>query len=573
MFPNLVASSSTSSISSATSPISDERLLQALEGISGITYLSSQHSFLLGLLMMRLDNFPAAIQYLKHAEDAFSSVVEVNTISKNVGNRRADLQTALSFALSEAFHNNTSYGLPASASNEHSPAASVAQTDILSNEIQDLLESKQLLKRAIMETDGQREDIWNHLALLLCKMGNVPSALHLYNILVSTFPTSSSLWNNLGAIHLLGNDLESATECFQRLLANDPAHIVAMNNYAILLMERNDLETAKNILLLAIRLDEQHSLSWLNLAHVYRKLNELALVTICLSKAQQYQRRNNCTTYKFSLSFNVASHLIDLSRTERNDALRETQLRTAIQLLDSLHACADVGDPNLALLSRSGDAYGYLSLIASDSSAKSQAFLKAEEMYQRSILMNNSYEPAINGLGVLYLQHSKFEQAVSIFLSSIAVDTPSHSILPTLPMLNNLAIAAFLGGNAEQAAQICEASIVLCQAVQNHPSLLNPPTSFLLSFATLHNTLGNIHRNENRLDDALVSYENCLNIVPVHVLALSNMAIIYAARRELDTCEEYAKAALSIDESCTLAQELFDWCSRQPRSFLNSEFN
>ncbi len=127
------------------------------------------------------------------------------------------------------------------------------------------------------------------------------------------------------------------------------------------------------------------------------------------------------------------------------------------------------------------------------------------DLYRQTVILNPNYLEAWNNLGTLYLNRHEFDSAVSAY--SQVVRLSNHSV----ESLNSLANVHFNRG---------------------------------IDFA--------VKVNE---DSAMVCYRRAVDVWPSHVMAINNIASLYASRQQYDSCLHYLKRASDLEPTNLMVLE------------------
>ena len=138
---------------------------------------------------------------------------------------------------------------------------------------------------------------------------------------------------------------------------------------------------------------------------------------------------------------------------------------------------------------------------------------EAIESFRRAIEIDPEYAKAHYNLGAAWLQQGKLDEAIESFRRAIEID-PKNAMAHT-----NLGIALHQQGNAEEAIESYR------RAIELDPD-----------FFQAHNSLGYALFLQGKMDEAIESYRRAIELGPKNLLAIANLAMVYAKLDQIDLC-------------------------------------
>ena len=133
------------------------------------------------------------------------------------------------------------------------------------------------------------------------------------------------------------------------------------------------------------------------------------------------------------------------------------------------------------------------------------------EMIIKSLQLGLRSPDAFNHLGECYRHLKRLNEATNAYRSALQLD-PMHG-----------EAMANLGAVLIAAGQFGEASIILERAVRTHPDLVEAHFNYGLSLA-----------NIGRIDEAIVQWTSTLQLQPVHLLAMKNLARAFSKQKRFE---------------------------------------
>ena len=541
-------------VDAATAPISPVSLLSHLLALSPHAYHLSQYHVLLGLTHMQTGQLATALSCFQQAEASF--------------------QPALDMATPAAFRSQLSslktLQARASADLATQPrTAAVAESGDGDADVRRLLlDAARLYSEAIAREEGGRPDLWNELALLLLRTGEMKAGMALYELLLSTFGDCADLYVNLAVLQHAHGQPDVAIRHLQTALASHPSHTAALINYAAALSSQHLHRESIAVLHLALHHHPTDAVALNALAVEYDTVGDAANALHVYDKARSLgDGEQGCGA---SLSLNIASHLIRQAREEADDEVRMKELEGAELLLRAELTKELAGHESAAaplLHAALGSVYAERFELTSEFTELEQA----EAEYVEALRLSPDDADAWNELGLLYCRREDAGKAKAAFVRILNHLPPSSSSPPlsAVPALNNLALLCTSQGQLEQAIQLlllAARPLSHLEASADTPLKPSPPSpsaspsplsdaSLPLLLSVLVN-LGRAYHLSHQLDQAQAAYERCLALHTTYLSALNGLSGVHAARGEWEQAERRLEEAIQAHPDSRHADEL-----------------
>ena len=539
------ASSSMEAAEASPAVTSPSSLLPHLLALSPHAYHLSQYHVLLGLTYVQMGQFASALSCFQQAEAFFHPALDVASPSA-LHSQRANLKALQARASAEL------------AAQTRTANATTDSPDGEEDVRRLLLDAVRLYSEAIAQEEGGRPDLWNELALLLLRCGEMKAGMALYELLLSTYGDYPDLFVNLAVLKQAYGQPDVAIRYLQTALASHPSHIAALINYAAALSSQRMHEESIRVLNLALHYHPTDAVALNALAVEYDTVGDAVAALQCYDRARSFgEGDHGCGA---SLNLNIATHLVRQAREEVDDEVRIKELEGAEVLLRaelnrevSGHESAVAPLLHLTL----GSVYAEKFNLTSESNELEHA----EAEYVAALRLSPDDADAWNELGLLYSIQNDEVKAKAAFvriLDCLPPSFPSTPPLSAVPALNNLALLCTSQGCLEQAIQLLHLAakpLSHLSAAEAKPSELSPPSpptaamtapsdpALPLLLSVLVN-LGRAHHLAHQLDQAQSAYERCLTLRPFYFSALNGLSAVHAARGEWEEAERRMEEAI-----------------------------
>ena len=530
---------------SAESPFSrPSSLLLHLQGLSSVAYELSQYHLLLGLTHVQLGDFSSALSAFRQAEAAFHPAVDVVPAS-SFQPHRSHLKALQARASAEAaFQSRT---------------ADVSGADVEEDEHRGhyLENAKRLYSEAIAQEDGGRADLWNELALLLLRSGDLKAGVALYELLLSTYGDSADLFVNLAVLRQAYGESDVAVQYLQHVLASHPQHVTALVNYGLVLSSQGLHAESVRVLNLALHFHDANPVALNALGVELDLAGNAEQALVCFERARSVREGDHhCTT---PLHLNLATHLTRQAREEVDDDVRVRELEAAQTLLRLELAKETAGKESQAaplLHLAMGDVFAEMYRR----SAASTHWEKAEAEYSEALRLNADDAELWNQLGLLYAAHEDQDKARAAFIRVLdRLPSSATPLVTAVPALNNLALLCIRQGSHAQAVALLTLAMAALSPKPSgdspSPHSASPSASVPAALSVLVN-LGRAHQLSGQLADAEAAYERCLRLQPDYFSALNGLTAVLAARGEWREAERRMEEALQAHGDGRFAAEL-----------------
>ena len=529
---------------SAESPYnSPSALLTHLLVLSPAAFHLSQYHLLLGLVHVQLGRFSSALSSFRDAESAFKPALDLAPAAAHTAHQ-ANLK---------ALQARTSADLALQPRALDTGAVENGPTN--ESDAQRLLDdAKALYAEALAMQGGHRADLWNELALLLLRTGQLKASAKLYELLLSTYADSADLFVNLSVVRQVFGQPQAAVALLQRVLSTHPTHVAALVNYAVALSSHGLHDESVSVLLLALQLHPSNAVALNALAVEYDALGEVEKAQLCYDKARAVgDGGDGCGAF---LSLNTAAHLVRQAREELDEEVRARELEGAEQLLQ--------GELQKEVAGKESPAAALLHVTLGDvcaerfrGTAASADFDKADAEYVEAIRLSADDADAWNQLGLLYSAGQKLVKARDAFVRILrALPSSSSPRLSAVPALNNLALVCIREEHVEQAiALLLLAKDALSFLLPREELALKTPSdaaaagcevtdpALPLLLSVLVN-LGRAYQLSHDLSAAQAAYERCLTLRPSYVTALNGLSAVHAEKGEWQEAERLIERAV-----------------------------
>ncbi|MBM4083392.1 MAG: tetratricopeptide repeat protein [Planctomycetes bacterium] len=316
---------------------------------------------------------------------------------------------------------------------------------------------------------------------------------HLWADAVVKSPANRRALCNLSNAYRGQRNFHQAERLLRRTLAADPTYVEALYRLAQTLHDKGDLSAAQKLYAQILEQDGRFWEAWHGLANVHQAKGDLA-------QARQ--------TYERLVTLNVddpvghcgLGHVF--AETGEYEKAKSAYLKAIELNPDYIQARASLAD----VLETMGDVNGAL--------AQRDAVL----------YIDPTRPPARVSRGILLAKLGRIEDAMSDFRYALRIDPRNRQAH------YNLGLAL------EKAQRPSEALGHYRQALGISP----------VQDAKLHCAIGDIHRNQNRVAEAMREYALAITSDPTCQPAFHNLATLHLARHEMDEAVRNYQAALAV---------------------------
>ena len=334
--------------------------------------------------------------------------------------------------------------------------------------------------------------------------GQLPQAISLYEHILSKDSKHYDSLHFLGLTYAQLGDMDNAILYLlqaQEINSDDPA---LLNNLANAYKKSNQLEKAIQFYLKAIQLKPEYAQAHNNLATVYALQNNYQQALIHYGKAVNAEP-----------DFSAAHFNLGLLLLQNNQLVAaKTQFNNVISL-----------NPEHA------EAYFYLGILY----LEENMLTDAERAFQKVLEHDHEQVQTLVNLGVIALKKDQNQIAVDYFTKALALDNED------IDARNNLA-ATFMHHDRFENA-LMHYDVLL----KNEPNNIE----YLYNSGVAQMALGH-------LNEAIIFFEQVLNLNNTHTPSLNNMAAIYLKMDMRETSREYLQRALAINPQDTISKHMLN---------------
>jgi len=370
--------------------------------------------------------------------------------------------------------------------------------------------------------DNMQPDIWNNLGLLHMSLDKFEGARMILQPILSNFTQYNDAISNLGLSHLCSSELAEAAKSFQTVILRDSSHLEALNNYGVLLLRHKCYRNAVIFLEKAVDLDPSQSYVWNNLACAYSGEGRLQDAARAFRHARELDDGNVHATV------NLAHHITCMVQAEGDAGASREKLAQAEHMYSSVlceqQSCTQAWTGLAGLFKAQMD-------MAESEEAKAEFRSLAMEAFSQGV-ESDSNDPVVwSQLGLFSLAESDAKKGEVCFRTAI------HK--------NRTILAAWVNlGLSMQLANVpSEACAMYVKAL-----------STFRDSHEIYNNIANLYRHLGKYEEAMVSYQACLNIKDDYAIAHNNLALLHAARGSLDDAVFSLNKALQLDPGLDCAK-------------------
>ncbi len=410
----------------------------------------------------------------------------------------------------------------------------------------------------------------NLLILAYIQKKDIIKAEKLLRTLIEESPQDPQLYNFLAIVERLNGHNDRAKSVYQKILQLDKNFIPAYFGLAQLALEQNNFVSAKKYLTQVLNIEAKNTKAYLALAGIADKQNNLQdaekylLTGLEITSANQKARiamasllgrwyaenqqpqkqlllaQQMIKSYpddKDAMSFLARAEIADKKENEAEQTLRSIIKSNAkdskhrlmlanllstqpgretevIKLIDEVIAISPADPQPL------GIKVSYLIKIQ----RYQQAMDVADDMIER--FPNQAIGLRLRG--DVYLQQKDYEDALNYYQQAYNIQADTTLLLMIAEIL-------LIQGQDDNAIQL------LTEKLQTDSNNIQ-----------LHFKLGNIYQQKNQLDQAVSHYQSILKIKADHVLALNNLAWVYAMQGNPEAISLAKKAYMQAPDSSAI---------------------
>ncbi|CAA6659629.1 unnamed protein product [Spirodela intermedia] len=411
------------------------------------------------------------------------------------------------------------------------------------------LEDVHIRLKESMQIDTRHGGVWSTLGLILLRTGRLQTAISILSSLLAFCPDNLDALANLGIAYLQSGNLELSAKCFQELVLKDQNHPAALVNYAAMLLckygsivsgpgasadegafpeQIEAANVAKECLLEATKGDSKVGTIWVNLSNAYYVLGDHKMQEGAWSRSKL---EPNIMSTRYAIA------LLRIKDVERSQDPADQLLWAANEMASILKE----GDPavidlpiawaGLAMVHRAqheiSAGFETLEKELAESKERAQCSLK------QAIEVDPDDAVQWHQLGLHSLCTLQFK-ASQKFLKTAVARCKECSYAWT-----NLGTSLQLSGDASSAEKVYQRALSLAAARQVHTILSN---------------LGNLYRQQKRLDAARTMLGKSLELCPGYAPAHNNLGLVNAVEGRWEEAVACFKRALSADPLLDAAQ-------------------
>ncbi|KAJ4731206.1 UDP-N-acetylglucosamine--peptide N-acetylglucosaminyltransferase 110 kDa subunit [Rhynchospora pubera] len=400
-----------------------------------------------------------------------------------------------------------------------------------------------------MQADVKQASVWNTLGAILLKMGQLKNAISVFSSILAFSPDHLDSMANLGVAFLQSGKLDLALRCFQDLVLRDQNHPAALLNYATCLLYKHGsitagpgslsgeesnsnqvegINVAKECLLAAARSEPKVAQLWVNLANAYYLAGEHTNAKSCLEQAAKLEPNQMAVRYA------IATHRI--REAERAQELTDQLVWAANEMATLIKE----GDPAMIDIPTAWSGFAMAHKTQHEIGATYESKqMDIDDVEERALCtlkqtINEDSDDSIHWhqLGLHNLRTMQFKPSVKFFKSALVRS------LDCSYTWSNLGTAFHLSHD-RRAETVYKRALSLSRNIQAHAILAN---------------LGNLYREQRRLELAKKILSRSLELCPGYAPANNNLGLVFAAQGQWEEAIGCFKKAIECDPLLDCAQ-------------------
>ncbi|XP_078173752.1 tetratricopeptide repeat (TPR)-containing protein isoform X1 [Carex rostrata] len=401
-----------------------------------------------------------------------------------------------------------------------------------------------------MQADVKQASVWNSLGAILLKMGQLKSAISVFSSILAFSPDHLDSMANLGIAFLQSGKFDLALRCFQDLVLRDQSHPASLLNYATCLLYKHGsvtagpgafageghhsnqvegINVAKECLLAAVKAEPKAAQLWVNLANAYYLAGEHTNAKSCLEQAAQLEPSQMAVRYA------IATHRI--REAERAQESTDQLIWAANEMATLIKE----GDPALIDVPTAWSGFAMAHKVQHEiGSTYESKQMDIDDVEERALCtlkqtIQEDSDDAVHWhqLGLHNLRTMQFKSSVKFFKSALV-----HSLGCSYTW-SNLGVAFHLSHDPSSAETVYKRALSLSKNNQAHAILSN---------------LGNLYREQRKLEFAKKILMKSLELCPGYALAHNNLGLVCVAQCQWEEAIGCFKKALECDPLLDCAQ-------------------